>query len=64
LNPEIVEEYRSFGEGSDKKEKLARFIIKETMRLYPAAPFLTRILPAENYVGGYKLPPGVSSQII
>ncbi|XP_050303517.1 cytochrome P450 315a1, mitochondrial [Anthonomus grandis grandis] len=33
-------------------------IIKESLRLYPVAPFLTRILPNETTIAGYKIPSG------
>lgn len=32
-------------------------IIRETLRLYPVAPFLTRILPKSAKIGDYELPP-------
>nr|BAN66313.1 cytochrome P450 315A1 [Mamestra brassicae] len=34
------------------------YVIKESMRLYPVAPFLTRILPKECIFGPYKLNKG------
>ncbi|XP_049873126.1 cytochrome P450 315a1, mitochondrial [Pectinophora gossypiella] len=33
-------------------------VVKESMRLYPVAPFLTRILPKESKLGLYKLKQG------
>ncbi|XP_063825653.1 cytochrome P450 315a1, mitochondrial isoform X1 [Ostrinia nubilalis] len=41
-----------------KDPSQAKHIIKETMRLYPVAPFLTRILPKECFLGPYKLNEG------
>jgi ecdysteroid 2-hydroxylase len=37
-----------------------KFVIKESMRLYPVAPFLTRILPQDSIFGDYQLHKGVS----
>ncbi|KAG7308546.1 hypothetical protein JYU34_005764 [Plutella xylostella] len=34
-------------------------VIRESMRLYPVAPFLTRILPKDSFIGPYKLQQGV-----
>lgn len=34
--------------------------IKESMRLYPVAPFITRILPEPAILLDYELPAGVS----
>lgn len=38
-------------------------VIRETLRLYPVAPFLTRILPNTSKIGGYDLPPGTTTII-
>lgn len=37
-----------------------KHVVKETMRLYPVAPFLTRILTREGILGSYKIKEGVS----
>ncbi|CAG4971623.1 unnamed protein product [Colias eurytheme] len=34
------------------------FVIKESMRLYPVAPFLTRIMPKDCYLGEYEIKAG------
>ena len=34
--------------------------VKEALRLYPVAPFLTRILPHESVIGGFVIPAEVS----
>jgi cytochrome P450 len=39
---------------------LLRGVVKEALRLYPTAPFLTRYLPQDNLIGGYHVPAGVS----
>ncbi|OWR46642.1 cytochrome P450 CYP315A1 [Danaus plexippus plexippus] len=39
-------------------QKYIKYIVKESMRLYPVAPFLTRILPQETILGDYKLSKG------
>ncbi|CAH1638272.1 unnamed protein product [Spodoptera littoralis] len=41
-----------------KRNSIANYAIKESMRLYPVAPFLTRILPKECIFGPYKLKGG------
>ncbi|KAL3281175.1 hypothetical protein HHI36_004393 [Cryptolaemus montrouzieri] len=33
-----------------------RHVLKETLRLYPVAPFITRYLPHESRIAGYKIP--------
>ncbi|XP_023938528.2 cytochrome P450 315a1, mitochondrial [Bicyclus anynana] len=50
-NEGVVEEIRT-------KEYTVKNVIKEAMRLYPVAPFLTRILPKETAFGHYKLKQG------
>lgn len=39
---------------------LLRTVMRETLRLYPAAPFLTRALAVDTELGGYNVPAGVS----
>ncbi|XP_013197398.2 cytochrome P450 315a1, mitochondrial [Amyelois transitella] len=51
-HPKVSNELRS-----NDKNKI-QLVIKETMRLYPVAPFLTRILPKENILGNYILDSG------
>ncbi|CAF4934527.1 unnamed protein product [Pieris macdunnoughi] len=41
-----------------KKHTYIPFVIKEAMRLYPVAPFLTRILPEDSVVGEYSVKKG------
>lgn len=36
---------------------LVRGVVREALRLYPVAPFLTRIMPESCVIGGYELPP-------
>ena len=35
-------------------------VIKESLRLYPVAPFLSRVLDKEITLNGYRVPAGVS----
>lgn len=52
----------------DVQEKLAgtsdsnyiKYIVREALRMYPVAPFLTRILPQDINLGGYIVPSNVS----
>ncbi|KAI5637274.1 cytochrome p450 domain-containing protein [Phthorimaea operculella] len=41
-----------------KDDSYVRSVLKETMRLYPVAPFLTRILPKTSMLGPYTLEKG------
>ncbi|CAK1580374.1 unnamed protein product [Parnassius mnemosyne] len=51
-NGEVLKELR-------RKDGLyVKYVIKESMRLYPVAPFLTRILPKDCFLGPYKLKQG------
>jgi cytochrome P450 len=40
---------------------LLRGVVREALRLYPVAPFVTRYLPQDNLIGGYHVPAGVST---
>ncbi|CAB3220715.1 unnamed protein product [Arctia plantaginis] len=42
-----------------RDKNYVNYILKESMRLYPVAPFLTRILPTESVLGSYKLIAGM-----
>lgn len=41
------------------REHLVRSVWRETLRLYPVAPFLTRYLPADATIGDYSVSKGV-----
>lgn len=41
------------------QHQLLRSMWKETLRLHPVAPFLTRYLPVDAIIGGYFVPKGV-----
>lgn len=47
-------------ENEAKHTHLMKGIMREALRLYPVAPFLTRILPQDTCIGGYMVPNGVS----
>jgi cytochrome P450 len=38
---------------------LLRGVMREALRLYPVAPFLTRYLPEDSLIGGYCVQAGV-----
>lgn len=44
---------------NEEYNNLLKGIVKEALRLYPVAPFLTRILQQDISVGGYRVPNGV-----
>ncbi|XP_014367187.2 cytochrome P450 315a1, mitochondrial [Papilio machaon] len=51
-NNETIKDVREQG------SSFVKHVVKETMRLYPVAPFLTRILPQECLLGPYKINKG------
>lgn len=53
------------GSGSLREEHLTQMpyvkgVIKECLRLYPVAPFLSRVLDKEITLNGFRVPAGVS----
>ncbi|CAH0715456.1 unnamed protein product, partial [Brenthis ino] len=48
-NKNVVYDIRS------KEDDYVKFVVKEGMRLYPVAPFLTRILPENTFLGKYEV---------
>lgn len=50
-NPKVQEDLRS-------NNDISKYIMRETLRLYPVAPFLTRILPNDSIICNYVIPKG------
>lgn len=47
-------------ETGNKESALMKGIVKETLRLYPVAPFIGRLLPEDAVIGQYKIRKNVS----
>lgn len=62
-NPQVLNKYRSLLDNKEEEQNFSKGIIKETMRLYPAATFVARILPKDCELAGYNIPAGVSCNI-
>ncbi|XP_057666302.1 cytochrome P450 315a1, mitochondrial [Diorhabda carinulata] len=45
---------------SDPKTNYSKNIVRESLRLYPVAPFLTRVLPEDAVICGYNVPAGTA----
>lgn len=64
-NPQVQQQVASELATSEPQawmsHSLLRAVMRETLRIYPAAPFLTRALAADTVLGGYNVPAGVSS---
>ena len=60
LQEEICEEVMSAANSEHIVQlPVLRGMLRETLRLYPVAPFLTRYLPQDSLIGGYHVPAGV-----
>ncbi|XP_077290796.1 cytochrome P450 315a1, mitochondrial-like [Arctopsyche grandis] len=57
-NPQVLNKYRSLLDNKEEEQNFSKGIIKETMRLYPAAAFVARILPNDCELAGYNIPAG------
>nr|UZM28236.1 shadow [Henosepilachna vigintioctomaculata] len=53
-NMDVQDKIRS--ELSNPDSTYTKYVLKETLRLYPVAPFLTRFLPHESVIAGYRVP--------
>jgi ecdysteroid 2-hydroxylase len=47
-------------EGGAMESALVRATVRETLRMYPVAPFIGRVLMTESVIGHYRVPPVVS----
>lgn len=56
-NDEVKKELRT-------NNDYVKHVVKETMRLYPVAPFLTRILTKDGTLGPYQIKEGVSKSTL
>lgn len=61
LNAELLEVHRP---EDIVQLPLVRGTMREALRLYPVAPFLSRYLPEDSMIGGYRVPSGVSISIL
>ncbi|XP_068633672.1 cytochrome P450 315a1, mitochondrial isoform X2 [Battus philenor] len=55
----LSENYNAIKEVREKGLSYVKYVVKESMRLYPVAPFLTRILPKDSIMGPYNIKQGV-----
>ncbi len=55
INPKTAEEWQQI--------PTIKGSVKEALRLYPVATFLTRILPKQSVIGGYEIPAEVCNTI-
>nr|ARN17927.1 cytochrome P450-4 [Cephus cinctus] len=54
----LYESIKSLDQDEIPKDPFLKGVIKESLRLYPTAPFLTRFLPEDNIIGGYRVAKG------
>lgn len=59
LQEKLFESIKNLSSKEILRDSLIKGVIKETLRLYPIAPFITRYLPEDNVIGGYFVPKGV-----
>ncbi|KAI4477891.1 hypothetical protein M0804_012371 [Polistes exclamans] len=58
LQDKLYESIQNLSSKEILRNSLIKGVIKETLRLYPIAPFITRYLPEDNIIGGYFVPKG------
>ncbi|XP_035723788.1 cytochrome P450 315a1, mitochondrial-like isoform X1 [Vespa mandarinia] len=58
LQEKLYESIKNLSSKEILRDSLIKGVIKETLRLYPIAPFITRYLPEDNVIGGYFVPKG------
>ncbi|KYM95608.1 PREDICTED: cytochrome P450 315a1, mitochondrial [Cyphomyrmex costatus] len=58
LQDRLFDEIKDLSLENLLQHQLLRHVWKETLRLYPVAPFITRILPVDSVIGGYFVPKG------
>ncbi|KAK2581866.1 hypothetical protein KPH14_002329 [Odynerus spinipes] len=58
LQEKLFESVKDLSSEKVLRDCLIKGIIKEALRLYPIAPFITRYLPEDSVIGGYFVPKG------
>ncbi|KYN21367.1 hypothetical protein ALC57_06293 [Trachymyrmex cornetzi] len=58
LQDRLFDEIKNLSLEDLLQHQLLRYTWKETLRLHPVAPFLTRYLPVDSIIGGYFVPKG------
>lgn len=61
LQDQLFHDIKNLSAKEILEHKLLRNVRKETLRLYPVAPFLVRYLPTDAIIGGYLVPKGVKN---
>lgn len=59
VQEELFDRLKTLKDEEVTQQSLLKSVIKEALRLYPTAPFLTRFLPEDSIVGGYRVAKGV-----
>lgn len=61
---ELFEQLKDVPQTNLLRVPLLKGVIKESLRLYPIAPFISRYLPKDSVIGNYFVAKGVSKSVL
>lgn len=64
MQEQLFEHLKDLPQKELLRDSLLKGVIKEALRLYPTAPFISRYVPEDSVIGNYFVPKGVNELVV